>query len=82
MDLQTIRFFVEAAETGSFSAAAESLQYAQSNLSTRMKQLESELGETLFYRDKRGVSLTSKGSTFYEYAKKILQLSDEAVVEI
>ncbi len=82
MDLQTIRFFVEAAETGSFSAAAESLQYAQSNLSTRMKQLESELGETLFYRDKRGVSLTSKGSTFYEYAKKILQLSDEAVVSM
>ena len=82
MDLQTIRFFVEAAETGSFSAAAESLQYAQPNLSTRMKQLESELGEVLFYRDKRGVSLTSKGSTFYEYAKKILQLSDEAVVSM
>ncbi len=82
MDLQTIRFFVEAAETGSFSAAAESLQYAQSNLSTRMKQLESELGETLFNRDKRGVSLTSKGLTFYEYAKKILQLSDEAVVSM
>ena len=82
MDLQTIRFFVEAANTGSFSAAAESLQYAQPNLSTRMKQLESELGETLFYRDKRGVSLTSKGSTFYEYAKQILQLSDEAVVSM
>ena len=82
MDLQTLRFFVTAAESGSFSAAAERLQYAQSNLSARMKQLEGELGETLFYRNKHGVLLTSKGSTFYEYAKKILSLSDEAVVAL
>ena len=80
MDLQTLRFFVAAAETGSFSAAAETLQYAQSNLSSRMKQLEEELNTVLFYRDKRGVSLTSKGTTFYEYAKKILSLSDEATI--
>ena len=80
MDLQTLRFFVVSAEKGSFSAAAESLQYAQSNLSGRMKQLEAELGEKLFYRDRRGVALTSKGSAFYEYARKIIDLSDEAVV--
>ena len=80
MDLQILRFFVVSAEKGSFSAAAESLQYAQSNLSGRMKQLEAELGEKLFYRDRRGVALTSKGSAFYEYARKIIDLSDEAVV--
>ncbi len=80
MDLQTLRFFVAAVEKGSFSAAADSLQYAQSNLSSRMKQLEAELGERLFYRDRKGVSLTSKGSAFYEYARKIIDLSEEAVV--
>ena len=80
MDLQTLRFFVTAAEKGSFSAAADALQYAQSNLSGRMKKLEEELGEKLFYRDRRGVALTSKGSAFYEYARKIIDLSDEAVV--
>ena len=80
MDLQTLRFFVVSAEKGSFSAAADALQYAQSNLSGRMKQLEAELGEKLFYRDRRGVALTSKGSAFYEYARKIIDLSDEAVV--
>ena len=80
MDLQTLRFFVVSAEKGSFSAAADSLQYAQSNLSGRMKQLEAELGERLFYRDRKGVSLTSKGSAFYEYARKIIDLSEEAVV--
>ncbi len=50
MDLQTLRFFVAAADEGSFSAAAEKLSYAQSNLSNRIKQLEEELGEPLFYR--------------------------------
>ena len=80
MDLQTLRFFIVSAEKGSFSAAADSLQYAQSNLSGRMKQLEAELGEKLFYRDRRGVALTSKGSAFYEYARKIIDLSEEAVV--
>ena len=48
MDLQTLRFFVASADAGSFSAAAENLHYAQSNLSNRIKQLEEELGEPLF----------------------------------
>ena len=63
MDLQTLRFFIAAADTGSFSAAADDLHYAQSNLSNRIKQLEEELGEPLFYRHKRGVSLIANRST-------------------
>jgi molybdenum-dependent DNA-binding transcriptional regulator ModE len=63
MDLQTLRFFVAAAEAGSFSAAAESLHYAQSNLSNRIKHLEEELKEPLFYRHKRGVHLTARANT-------------------
>ena len=82
MDIQTLIFFTEAARTGSFSAAAENLSYAQSNLSSRIKQLEDELGEPLFYRHKRGVRMTAKGQLFYEYALRILQLRDEAVTVI
>lgn len=82
MDLQTLIFFSEAARTGSFSAAAENLNYAQSNLSSRIKQLEDELGEPLFYRHKRGVHLTAKGRLFYEYALRILELRDEAVTVV
>ena len=78
MDLQTLHFFVEAADTGSFSAAAEKLNYAQSNLSSRIRQLEEELGEPLFYRYKRGVVLTAKGKVFYDYAGQILDLSEKA----
>ena len=39
MDIQTLIFFTEAARTGSFSAAAENLSYAQSNLSSRIKRM-------------------------------------------
>ena len=79
MDLQTLHFFVEAADEGSFSAAAEKLNYAQSNLSNRIRQLEEELDEPLFYRYKRGVTLTAKGKVFYDYTRRILDLTEEAV---
>lgn len=79
MDLQVLRFFVTVAQEGGFTAASEKLHYAQSNLSTRVRQMEEELGETLFYRNKRGVTLTAKGELFYEYANRILDMSDEAV---
>lgn len=79
MDLQLLRFFVETADTGSFSAAAEKLNYAQSNLSNRIKQLEEELGVPVFYRYKRGVTLTTRGRLFYDYSVRILKLTEEAV---
>ena len=82
MDLQTLRFFIAIADTGSFSSAAEKLHYAQPNLSNRIRLLEEELGEPLFYRYKRGVSLTSKGLVFYDYVKRVLLLSDEAVAAV
>lgn len=79
MDLQLLRFFVTSADAGSFSAASEELHYAQSNLSTRIAQLENNLGEKLFYRYKRGVTLTTKGRLFYQYAVKILSIAEEAM---
>lgn len=82
MDLQSMRFFVTTADSGSFSAAAEKLNYAQSNLSSRIRQLEDELGEQLFYRHRKGVSLTGKGHIFYDYSVKMLRLSEETIAAI
>ena len=79
MDLQVLQFFVTVAQEGGFTAASEKLHYAQSNLSTRIRQMEEELNETLFYRNKRGVTLTAKGELFYEYANRILNMSEEAM---
>ncbi len=77
MDLQTMRIFQSVAKCGSFSAAAHELNYAQSNISTKMQQLESELKTTLFFRHNRGIALTPKGTLLLTYAEKILHLVDE-----
>ena len=77
MELQTLRFFRTVAEEGSYSAAAEKLNYAQSNLSSRIIQLEKECGVLLFQRHKNGVTLTEKGSLLLDYAVRILDLSNE-----
>ena len=78
MDLQILRLFRAVADAGSLSKAAVELHYAQSNLSTKMMQLEKELHTKLFYRTSHGVSLTPKGKTLYGYARDLLALADEA----
>lgn len=70
--------FFAAADAGSFSAASQSLNYAQYNLSSRIRNLEDELGTRLFYRNRKGVVLTSKGKILYEYAVRLASLSEEA----
>lgn len=78
MDLQSMKFFSAVAAAGSFSGAAETLRYAQSNISTKIAALETELGTALFYRNNRGVTLTSKGEELLLYSQKILFLLSEA----
>ncbi|MGI6014553.1 MAG: LysR family transcriptional regulator [Oscillospiraceae bacterium] len=77
MELQTLRLFRVIALEGSFSKAAQKLNYAQSNLSMKMAQLEKELEATLFYRHNRGVSLTPKGEILLQYATDLLNLANE-----
>ena len=78
MDLQVLKFFSVIADEGSFLGASQKLGYAQSNLSTKIKQLERELGAELFVRSTQGVTLTDKGAMLLAYARKLLELSDEA----
>ena len=78
MDLQTLRFFQTVAKAGSISKAASEMNYAQSNLTTRIQKLENELETELFYRHNRGVALTDKGKILLAYTEKIFRLIDEA----
>ncbi|MBW7457694.1 LysR family transcriptional regulator [Paenibacillus sepulcri] len=79
MELTDLNVFNITAEEGSISRAAERLQYVQSNVTARIRKLESELGVALFHRHSKGVVLTEKGVLFREYAHRILSLSQEAV---
>lgn len=78
MDLQSLLFFRAVAELGSMSKAAKELNYAQSNLTSKIQQLEANLQTTLFYRHNRGTTLTDKGKVLLSYTDKIFQLLDEA----
>lgn len=77
MDIQTMRIFQTVAKEGSFSAAAHQLNYAQSNISIKMQQLEADMQSSLFYRHNRGITLTPKGTLLLQYTEKILCLLDE-----
>jgi LysR family transcriptional regulator, cell division regulator len=77
MDIQSLRIFKSVAEYGSISKAAKELNYAQSNITTRMQQLENSLQTVLFYRHNKGVTLTAKGELLITYADKIFRLLDE-----
>lgn len=78
MDLTQLELFKAVAEEGSISAAAQRLHRVPSNLTTRIKQLEQELGVDLFIREKLRLRLSATGWTFLDYAKRILELVEEA----
>ena len=67
-----LRYFVEIADSGSFSAAAERLFVAQSALSRQIKELESQLQTPLFERTARQPRLTAAGEAFYPRARNVL----------
>ncbi|HGP4439246.1 TPA: LysR family transcriptional regulator NmoR [Pseudomonas aeruginosa] len=70
--------FRAVAHEASVTRAAQRLQRAQSNVTTRIRQLEEDLGVELFLRDGKRMSLTERGSEFLAYAEQLLALADEA----
>lgn len=78
MDFRQLKYFVQIAESGNFSRAAEVLRIAQPSLSQQMKHLEEELGVDLLVRHARGVTTTELGQQFYDHARRILQEMDRA----
>ena len=82
MDLKQLRYFLGVAESGGFSRAAVRLSIAQPVLSRQIKLLEAELGAELFYRNGRGIVLSEAGKLLETYARSILNLVDQAQLEI
>ncbi|NBD23279.1 LysR family transcriptional regulator [Paenibacillus glycinis] len=78
MESGDLRVFRMVAREGSITKAAAKLGYVQSNVTSRIRQLESDLGTVLFHRHNRGMTLSSSGKTLLAYADKIVGLLDEA----
>ena len=73
MELHQLRYFLAVARTKNFSRAAEQRHVAQPSLSQQIMKLEDELGERLFERTKREVSLTPAGDLLRVHAERVLQ---------
>jgi DNA-binding transcriptional LysR family regulator len=72
MDLRQLSYFVAVAEEGQFTRAANRVSVAQPAVSAQIRRLERELGETLFHRDRRAVTLTAAGEALLPHARAAL----------
>lgn len=78
LDLSALEIFKTVAEQGGITKAALRLHRVQSNVTTRVKQLEQRLGTTLFLRQRGRLALSAEGKLLLTYAERLLHLSSEA----
>lgn len=71
--------FIQVADSGSFSKAAEILYISPTAVSKKISNLELEIGVTLFQRTHQAVSLTNAGKALYQDAKKMIEYSNLAI---
>jgi LysR family transcriptional regulator, cyn operon transcriptional activator len=82
MELRHLRYFVALAEYLSFTRAAQRVHVTQSTLSHQIRQLEEELGQTLFDRIGRKVVTTEAGELFLGFATRALQEVDHGIATL
>src|SRR5260370_16962954 len=78
LDLDALHIFRTVAQQGGITRAAAKLNRVQSNVTTRVKQLEERLGTQLFVRERRRLSLSPEGRLLLAYADELLRLSSHA----
>src|SRR5690625_6915902 len=77
MNLKDLEVFQTVANKGTITKAAKHLNYVQSNITSRIQKLETELNTKLFNRHQRGMTLTPEGKKLMTYSEKILSLTNE-----
>src|SRR5690349_24991038 len=81
-DIDVLRSFVLGVELGSFAQAAERLNRSTSAVSAQLKKLEEQAGAPLLRKAGRGLALTETGETMLGYARRLLDLNDEAAAAV
>ncbi len=81
-DLDVLRSFVAGVELGSFAKAAERLGRSTSAVSAQLKKLEEQAGTPVLRKSGRGMVLTETGETMLSYARRLLELNDEAATAL
>ena len=81
-DLDVLRSFALGMELGSFAKAADRLGRSTSAVSAQLKKLEEQAGTPILRRQGRGMALTEAGETMLAYARRLLELNDEAAAAL
>lgn len=81
-DLDVLRTFTTGVDLGSFAKAADRLGRSTSAVSAQLKKLEQQAGTPIFQKSGRGLALTDAGETMLAYARRLLDLNDEAASAI
>ena len=81
-DLDVLRTFVTGMELGSFARAANRLGRSTSAVSAQLKKLEEQAGTPVLRKSGRGMALTEAGETMLAYARRLLELNDEAATAL
>lgn len=81
MEIRVLKYFLKLCETESITAAAQALNLTQPALSRQLGSLEEEVGEKLFVRGKKGITLTDAGYYLYKRATEIINLADKTLLE-
>jgi len=82
MDSNLLKVFVAVANNKSISLGAKELNFTQSNVTLRIKQLEKTIGYSLFHRIPKGVKLTHEGEKLYPYAIDIVNKVEDAILNM
>lgn len=82
MELRELRYFLAVAKEESISKASEALFVTQPNLSRQMQKLEKELGQQLFIRGSRKITLTEAGQLLKKRAEELIELYDKTEAEL
>jgi DNA-binding transcriptional LysR family regulator len=82
LDTDILRTLVTARQLGGFNRAAQQVGRSQSAVSQQIRKLEEQVGQPLFRREGRTLALTEAGDVILSYARRILDLNDEAVAAV
>ena len=82
LDMTTLRSFVTVADTGGVTRASGLLNLTQSAVSMQIKRLEEGLGQEMFSRAQRKLTLTPEGEQLLSYARRMIALNDEALARL
>lgn len=81
-DLDVLRSFIAGIELGSYAKAADRLGRSTSAVSAQLKKLEQQVGEPILRKSGRGLVLTAAGEALLAYARRLIELNDEAATAV